>query len=70
MAYVTGVYTALPLTRKLPAGPVMGPKAIFVGFFRMIFSGLWAAEKSSKRSVDGKDGTGLYPRLFANGAVR
>jgi hypothetical protein len=39
-AGITGVYTALPLTRDIPAGPAMGPMASFVGFFWMDFSGL------------------------------
>lgn len=37
---MTGVYTALPLTREIPAGPAMGPKASFVGFFWMVFGRL------------------------------
>ena len=51
------------------AGPAMGPSKPLSSLFVSLFGVLWIAEKSSKKTVDGKTARGLYPAPHANGAA-
>jgi hypothetical protein len=51
-------------------GPRQSPSLFFVGSFFGFFGRFRAAEKSSRKAVDGKRGGGLYPAPHANGDGR
>ena len=47
----------------------MGPSKPLSSLFVSLFGVLWIAEKSSRKTVDGKTARGLYPAPHANGAA-